>query len=113
MSRMKAITKGKLGNLLSKVRERLEILYGERIQSIIIYGSHAQGRETEDSDIDIAVVLDGSVNRVREMDKIKDSIYDLELESGELISVYPVSRDEYENSIWPLLYHIRGEGVEI
>jgi hypothetical protein len=35
------------------------------------------------------------------------------LETSELISVYPISEKEVENSVWPLYYHIRTEGIKI
>jgi predicted nucleotidyltransferase len=36
-------------------------LYGNRLKNILLYDSCARGQGTEDSDIDIAVVLEGDV----------------------------------------------------
>lgn len=47
------------------------------------------------------------------MDKLVDATYDLELESGELISVYPVASERYEMADSPLLRTIRREGISV
>jgi predicted nucleotidyltransferase len=80
---------------------------------IILYGSFAKNNATKESDIDIAVVLKGKVDKVKEIDRMGEVLYDLILETDELISVYPVSEDELNNSIWPLYHHIRTEGLKI
>ncbi|KPV63893.1 MAG: Type-1 restriction enzyme MjaXIP specificity protein [Candidatus Bathyarchaeota archaeon BA2] len=111
--RMKIYRKsGEIEPLLQKIKKRLEEVYGEKLKHVFLYGSFARGVATEDSDIDIAVVLDELINRAREIDRLQDVLYELELESGEVISVYPLSEEELENESWPLYHHIR-EGVKI
>jgi len=80
---------------------------------VILYGSFAKNTPTEDSDIDIAVLLKGKVSKTKEIDRICDALYDLELESGELISVNPLSEEDIEDLEWPLHYHIKTEGIRI
>ncbi|MEA1869432.1 MAG: nucleotidyltransferase domain-containing protein, partial [Euryarchaeota archaeon] len=36
----------------------MEKKYGSQLKSILLFGSYARGEETEDSDIDIAVILE-------------------------------------------------------
>ena len=81
--------------LLSRVRASLRK----------IYGSFANGRANEDSDIDIAVVLKGSVDKAEEISKIHDAIYPLSLEYCQLISIYPLSEEELGDVEWPPLPH--------
>jgi predicted nucleotidyltransferase len=100
-------------HLLPRIRKILERIYGDRLVDAILYGSFARNTPTEDSDIDIAVVLKGNVDKAKEIDKIYDILYELILETGELISVYPLSEQEIGNLIWPLHHHIRMEGVKI
>lgn len=100
-------------SLLPKIRKVLEMIYGDRLVDIFLYGSFARNNAAKESDIDIAVVLKGEVNKTKEIDRIYDVLYDLMLESNELISVYPLSKEEIENPIWPLFYHIRTEGIRI
>lgn len=99
--------------LLPEVRKRLEKLYGDRLQSVILYGSFARNRADTDSDIDVAVVLKGKIQRVKELSKIGDALDDLMIETDELISVYPMTETELDNPVWPLYKHIREEGVWI
>jgi predicted nucleotidyltransferase len=99
--------------ILPRIKEILEGIYSNRLEDVILYGSFARNMPTEDSDIDIAVVLKGKVNKAEEIDKIYDALYDLILETSELISVYPISEKEVENPVWPLYYHIRTEGIKI
>jgi len=100
-------------HLLPRIKKILENIYGEALVEVILYGSFARNTPTEDSDIDIAVVLKGKVNKVKEIDKIYDAMYDLMLETSELISVFPISEHEVGNSVWPLYHHIRTEGRKI
>mgnify|MGYP001110843907 CR=1 FL=1 len=99
--------------LLSRVKEHLREIYGKRWADVILYGSFANGKANEDSDIDIAVVLKGSVNKAEEISTIQDAIYPLSLEYGQLISIYPLSEEELGDVEWPLHYHIRNEGVKV
>lgn len=99
-------------DLLPKIRELLERIYGDRLMEVFLYGSFARNKAMKESDIDIAVVIRGRVNKTKEIDKIYDVLYDLMLETGELISVNPLSDEEIKNSIWPLYYHIRTEGIK-
>ena len=99
--------------LLPQIKKLLERVYGKRLLNVFLYGSFAKGRANKESDIDIAVILKGKVNKGKEIDKICDLLYDLELDTDELISVYPLSENELENSIWPLYQHIKKEGIKI
>ncbi len=100
-------------SLLSRIRKLLERIYGDRLMDVILYGSFARNTSTNDSDIDIAVVLKGTVNKTKEIDRVYDILYDIILETGELISVNPLSEEEIKNLIWPLYYHIKREGIKI
>jgi len=100
-------------HLLPQISNLLKKIYGDRLVGIILYGSFAKNNATKESDIDIAVVLKGRVNKSIEIDKIYDILYDLMLETGELISIYPLSDEEIRNSTWPLYHHIRTEGINI
>lgn len=99
--------------ILPKIRETLARLYGDRLLEIVLYGSFACKTFHDESDVDIAVVLRGKVNKFKEIDRIYDAVYPLLLETGELISINPLSEEEVANSTWPLAYHIQKEGLKI
>ncbi len=94
-----------------KLRSELERLYGKRLKKLVVYGSYARGAQTDDSDIDVAVILDGEVKPGREIDRMIDTITDLNLEFTTLISVVPVSEADYSNRHSPLLNNLRREGI--
>jgi predicted nucleotidyltransferase len=90
---------------------RTQSLYGERLKRILVYGSYARNEATAESDIDLAVVLAGDVIPGKEIDRMIDIITDINLEYRVLLSVYPVSEENYRNVDSPLLINIRREGI--
>jgi predicted nucleotidyltransferase len=100
-----------LQDVLAEVKQALRRLYGPRLKQVILYGSWARGDATSDSDIDVAIVLKDAVSPATEIDRTVDLVFDLNLKYGVLISVYPVSEDEYRSLQSPLLMNVRREGV--
>lgn len=49
--------KSELQTILKKVTSASVQLYGKRLNKIILYGSYARGDYTDESDIDIMIVL--------------------------------------------------------
>ena len=94
-----------------KLRDELRELYGARLQGVILYGSYARGTQTQQSDIDVAVILDGVVKPGLEIDRMNNAVTDLNLEYDTLISVYPVSSSDYRSRRSPLLINLRREGI--
>lgn len=66
---------------LEKLIPGLQEIYGDLIDSIVLYGSTARGTRTEDSDVDVAILLRaGATKAMRE--QMLDLVVDLELECG-------------------------------
>ncbi len=86
-------------------------MYGRRLKSIILYGSWARGDATEDSDIDVVIVLEGKIGIGKEIDRMIDIITEINLKHNVLISVYPVSERGYSKVNSPLLINVRREGM--
>ena len=97
--------------IIHEFHREVENLYQKRLKSIILYGSWARGKATEDSDIDLAVVLEGDCSAGREIDRMIDIITEINLKYGVLISIYPVSEKDYASVNSPLLLNLRKEGV--
>ena len=97
--------------ILREFKEEAVELYGKRLKNIILYGSCARGTATKDSDIDLAIVLEGDVVPGKEIDRVIDIITEINLKYGVLISVYPVSEKNYTTVNSPLLLNLRREGV--
>jgi predicted nucleotidyltransferase len=97
--------------IIWEFRAKLKKLYGERLKNFILYGSWARGEATKGSDIDIVVVLAGSVVPGREIDNMIDAITETNLKYNTLISVVPVSEKDYSSLNSPFLINVRREGI--
>lgn len=97
--------------VIKEFRAALERLYGQRLIKVILYGSWARNEATEDSDVDLLVVLEGDVQPGKEIDRMIDIITDINLKHNVLLSVYPASDRDYKSLKSPLLMNVRREGV--
>jgi len=81
---------------------------------VILYGSRARGDERPDSDWDILVLTDYSVDLITER-KFRDKLYDLELETGEPLSIFVYSKNDWQTKqrITPFYENVTQEGVRL
>ena len=103
----------KIDLILKELKNELQSLYGKKLAEIILYGSYARGNKTSQSDIDILVVLNGKIKAGKEIDRMINIISELNLKHNLLISVIPVSLDEYESIKSPLILNIKREGISV
>jgi len=101
----------RIKEILNEFKEEIEKLYGNRLKNVILYGSWARGEANDESDIDLVIVLEGRVIPGREIDRMIDVITEINLKYGALISVFPVSEEEYSTVNSPLLINVRKEGI--
>ena len=86
--------------------------YGDRIESIILFGSVARGEAGEESDIGILVVTKKEDFRLRRM--LIEIAFDILLDTGENISVKALSKDEFErHKNFSFLKSVISEGIKI
>jgi len=76
-------------NVVAEFLKRILEQYRERIDGVILFGSVARGEAKEDSDIDILVVGDIT------LDELVNISYPLLLEHGELISAKNMDKDHF------------------
>jgi len=100
-----------LQNILTEVKDTLTKLYKDNLVEIMLYGSYARNDFNENSDIDLLVVLNKLDSAGKEIDNIVDAIYDINLKYNTLISIVPISNDDYRSINSPLLLNVRKEGV--
>jgi len=100
-------------HIVREFKEKTEKLYGKRLRNILLYGSCARGQATKDSDIDLAIVLDGDISPGKEIDRMINIITEINLNYGVLISVYPVSEKDCNEVNSPLLLNLRREAVPV
>jgi type I restriction enzyme S subunit len=99
--------------LVREFRDRLAEVYGERLKGVYLYGSYARGEATDDSDIDVAVVLEGPLNPYLESERTSELFGELSLREGCLLVPYFLSEEEYRAERCPVHRSIVDEGVAV
>jgi predicted nucleotidyltransferase len=82
---------------------------------VILFGSRARGQENKVSDWDILILLNmPQVDRKTEKE-YRDALFDVALETGEAISTFVFSKQEWETkySITPLFQNVQKEGIRL
>lgn len=97
--------------LIDKIKAHLIKIYGGKIKKVILYGSYVRGEATRDSDIDILVLVDQSLNPFEVRESLSDLLFDILLEEGELVSVIAVPEHLFENYNSPFMLNVKKEGV--
>lgn len=108
-----AIVKSKLDIILWQLRSELQAIYGERLTRMMLYGSQARGDAEDESDIDVLVVLKGTVNPAEEIVRTGRIISALSLDHNVVISCLFMAESQFQDGQSPLLLNIRREGVTI
>ena len=102
-----------LQHVTTELRASLVELYGARLSDLVLFGSQARGDAAAGSDIDILVVLKGTVNAGKEIERTGGITSSLSLRHDVVISSTFVSEDRYQTEKSPLLLNIRREGVPV
>lgn len=81
---------------------------------VILYGSRARGDYNPESDWDILILVDATVDLDYER-LFRHKLYDLELETGEVFSISVYNITDWKSRYWmtPLFQNVSKEGVRI
>jgi predicted nucleotidyltransferase len=99
--------------LIEKVKEA--VIEIEPEAEIILYGSRSRGDSTTESDWDLLILLDGTINDER-IDKIRYRLYQIEWDSGEVLSSIIRNRKEWHSfpyTSMPLYHKVENEGIRL
>ena len=102
-----------LSLILPELRRELARCLGDELVGLYLYGSHARGEQTPDSDIDVLVVVRDESKRPELWDQTLNAVAGLCLKYDTLISDVIVSEERFRNEQTPLLISVRREGVPI
>jgi uncharacterized protein len=78
-----------------------------------LFGSRARGDFRHDSDWDILILVDASKITNEIEDNFRDDLYDIELESGQIISTFIYPKDYWNSTLIfsPLFKNVNREGI--
>jgi predicted nucleotidyltransferase len=110
---MKAKTAHPCGAIVEQLRKAVAEVYGQRLRGVILYGSWARGEATEESDIDVLVVLKDPLAYDDELRRLSAIATRLTIEHGVYVSAQPISAHDFEERSEPFLVNVRREGVRV
>jgi uncharacterized protein len=96
-------------NIKSLVRQK------DPTAEVILYGSRARGDYSYSSDWDIIILINKTRVTNEIEDTFRDSIYDLELSTGQIISIQIYPKNYWNNKMVnsPIFLDIQKEGVRL
>lgn len=99
--------------LLNKIR--LAIQQHDSNAETYLYGSRARGDNRQNSDWDLLILVDENKITNRIEDRFRDSLYDIELETGQIISVLIYPKIYWSNKMKhsPLYKNVAHEGIRL
>ena len=103
-----------LRKMLLELEEKLQRVYGNKLKAVILYGSVARGTATEESDIDIMVLIDGTAQELRTFeDQLSDVSADISIKYFKVFSIIDISYQEYMRwmNTLPFYRNVSQEGV--
>ena len=103
-----------LRKMLLVLEEKLQRVYGNKLKAVILYGSVARGTATEESDIDIMVLVDGTAQELRTFeDQLSDVSTDISIKYFKVFSIIDISYQEYMRWVntSPFYRNVSKEGV--
>lgn len=109
-------TRSELQIVLNEVKNASQQLYGDKLNRIILYGSYARGDNTEESDIDIMIVLNCDADEIRELRGVTaEMASDISLEREVFLSVLLRDKKHFEDNLdfLPFYKNIEKEGVAV
>jgi predicted nucleotidyltransferase len=116
MKKIETINDKELLDILHDVKEEIQQLFGDKLRSLILYGSYARNEQDPESDIDIMIMVDESEDGLRKYRYlIADVMGELTIRYGKLISLTEVTYNRYIDflEVLPFYKNINEEGIEI
>lgn len=103
-----------ISKILIEFNNQVRKILGNRLKKVILYGSYARGDYNEKSDVDLMLLTDLTFEEIeRYRDDISDIAFDIELETGIIISPVIKNIDNYNSriNIIPFYKNVQMEGV--
>jgi predicted nucleotidyltransferase len=102
----------KIRQVIVELEKGLKDLYGDRFRGLLLYGSYARGTAWEGSDVDLLLLLEGPVDPVEEILRVQAVKAPLSLEAELVLSIVPVSIENFERAESTFLRVVRREAIQ-
>lgn len=105
-----------LQNILSGYKKDVSNILQEKLVKIILYGSYARGDFSEDSDIDLLILVNAAQDRLH---GYTDAIYDLSYDYDQIydVEINPVVQSfaiyDHWKTTYPFFLNVEKEGVAV
>ena len=98
--------------LLQQLIPQVVSIYGDLLVSVILYGSVARGTNTAESDVDVAMLVHGALDRDTE-DKLSDFIVDMNIKYDRVFSVIDIDAEKFFQweAVTPFYQNVNKEGI--
>jgi predicted nucleotidyltransferase len=99
--------------LIEQIRQAVREVEPEA--EIILYGSRSRGDAISESDWDFLILVDGPMSDER-TDRIRHRLYEIEWESGEVLSTIVRNREEWNSDLYqamPFHQRVQQEGIRL
>lgn len=109
-------TKSELQVVLNEVKNASKRLYGNKLNRIILFGSYARGDSTEESDIDIMIILNCDAAETKKLRGVTaEMASDISLEREVFLSVLLRDKKHFEENLdfLPFYKNIVKEGIAV
>lgn len=99
--------------IVQQCKSTLQSYYGSQFKGIVLYGFMARDQGSPTSDIDLLVLLSKPFDYFRELHRIVELLYPIQLESEQLISAKPAALDDFERGSIQLYRTAKKQGVHL
>ncbi len=100
-------------HILDEYHQKLIAIFGNDLDSIVLYGSQARGDAVDGSDIDVLCIMNKPVDYGDLIKRTSEVTAQISLKYDVVISRVFVCREDYESRRTPFLMNVQKEQVAI
>ena len=101
-----------LENILAELKKQLQEKLGKKFAALVLYGSYARGEETEESDIDLLLLVSEELTQEEKI-LVDEIVSQLSLKYDVVLSCVDYPLKVYESYNTPFLLNVKEEGIRI